>query len=78
MDNYFNCLLCNPLTKQHELNQQDFDAYTERLVTASAKYPNRVQVVFSVADLKTQLEVRDVVWAPEFRVGNQLRFLGPV
>jgi hypothetical protein len=32
--------------KQHELNQQDFDAYIERLRLISDKHPGRVQVVF--------------------------------
>jgi hypothetical protein len=63
--------------KQHELSQTDFDAYTDRLVTISAKYPKRVQVVFSVADLKTQFEVGDEVWMPNFTLDGSLRFLGP-
>lgn len=37
--------------KQHELSQTDFDAYTDKLQLIATKYPGRVQVVFSVADL---------------------------
>src|SRR5258705_3930942 len=33
--------------KQHELSQTDFDAYTDRLTLVAAKYPRRVQMVFS-------------------------------
>ncbi|MHB1766187.1 MAG: hypothetical protein ACYCS1_11865 [Gammaproteobacteria bacterium] len=62
--------------KQHELSQVDFDAYTDRLTVIAAKYPKRVQVVFSVADLKTQFEVGDEVWAPRFTFGGEQRFLG--
>jgi chromosome segregation ATPase len=64
--------------KQHELSQTDFDAYTSRLVLVAAKYPGRVQVVFSVADLKTQFEVGDEVWGPNFIFGANPRFLGPI
>ncbi|MEJ1961769.1 MAG: hypothetical protein WDO56_09555 [Gammaproteobacteria bacterium] len=64
--------------KQHELSQKDFDAYTDRLVRLAAAYPGRVQVVFSVADLKTQFEVGDEVWAPWFTVNGEARFLGSV
>ena len=64
--------------KQHELSQGDFDAYTDRLSMIAAKYPRRVQVVFSVADLKTQFEAGDEVWAPGFTVNGKHRFLGPV
>ena len=63
--------------KQHELNQEDFDSYADRLQMISARYPGRVQVVFSVADLKTQLQVGDEVWAPPFSADGQVRFLGP-
>jgi predicted nucleic acid-binding Zn-ribbon protein len=64
--------------KQHELSQTDFDAYTERLTVIAAKYPKRVQVVFSVADLKTQFQVGDEVWVPGFTFDGNQRFLGPV
>jgi len=64
--------------KQHELSQADFDAYTDRLTVVAAKYPKRVQVVFSVADLKTQFEVGDEVWAPGFTFDGKQRFLGPI
>jgi chromosome segregation ATPase len=64
--------------KQHELSQTDFDAYTSRLVMVAAKYPGRVQVVFSVADLKTQFEVGDEVWGPNFIFDGNPRFLGPI
>jgi len=64
--------------KQHELSQSDFDAYTERLQMVSARYPGRVQVVFSVADLKTQFQPGDEVWQPTFTIDGKPRFLGPV
>ena len=64
--------------KQHELSQEDFDAYTQRLHMIAARYPGRVQVVFSVADLRTQFEVGDEVWQPSFMANGEQRFLGPV
>ena len=64
--------------KQHELSQEDFDSYTQRLHMIAARYPGRVQVVFSVADLKTQFEVGDEVWQPGFGVDGEPRFLGPL
>ena len=64
--------------KQHELNQENFDSYADRLQMISARYPGRVQVVFSVADLKTQLQAGDEVWVPPFSANGQVRFLGPV
>lgn len=64
--------------KQHELSQTDFDAYTDRLQVVAAKHPGRVQVVFSVADLKTQFQPGDEVWQPTFTVDGEPRFLGPV
>jgi hypothetical protein len=64
--------------KQHELNQEDFDAYVERLKVVAARYPGRVQIVFSVADLRTQLEATDEVWMPAFtNEKGEPRFLGP-
>jgi hypothetical protein len=64
--------------KQHELSQIDFDAYTDRLTLIAAKYPQRVQVVFSVADLKTQFHAGDEVWIPTFTLDGNPRFLGPI
>jgi hypothetical protein len=64
--------------KQHELSQIDFDAYTERLQVLAAKHPARIQVVFSVADLKTQFEPGDEVWMPNFMIDGNPRFLGPL
>ena len=65
--------------KQHELNQDDLDAYVQRLRRLAAVYEGRLQVVFSVADLKTQLEVTDEVWEPMFlNAEGRPRFLGPV
>ena len=64
--------------KQHELNQTDFDAYTDRLQLIAAKHPGRVQVVFSVADLKTQFQVGDEVWMPSFTIDGSPRFLRPI
>jgi hypothetical protein len=63
--------------KQHELNQADFDAYADRLHIISTKYPQRVQIVFSVADLKTQFYAGDKVWIPTYTLGESSRFLGP-
>ena len=63
--------------KQHELSQADFDAYTDRLQLIAAKHPGRVQVVFSVADLKTQLQAGDELWVPSFTIDGKPRFLGP-
>lgn len=64
--------------KQHELSQSDFDAYTDSLTVLAAKYPQRVQVVFSVADLKTQIQAGDEVWLPRFTTAeDKPRFLGP-
>jgi hypothetical protein len=64
--------------KQHELSQSDFDAYADRLQLIATKYPGRVQVVFSVADLKTQFQPGDEVWLPGFTIDGKLRFLGPL
>jgi hypothetical protein len=64
--------------KQHELDQRDFDAYTEQLKALSDRHPGRVQIVFSVADLKTHFEATDEIWDPSYRLANVLRFLGPV
>jgi hypothetical protein len=64
--------------KQHELKQIDFDAYTDRLQLIAAKHPGRVQIVFSVADLKTQFQSGDETWIPNFTVDGAPRFLGPV
>jgi hypothetical protein len=64
--------------KQHELSQTDFDEYTDRLQLIAAKYPGRVQVVFSVADLKTQFQAGDERWQPTFTVDGEPRFLGPL
>lgn len=63
--------------KQHELSQTDFDAYTDRLQLIAATNPGRVQVVFSVADLKTQFQPGDEHWQPTFTVDGKPRFLGP-
>jgi len=62
--------------KQHELDQKDFDSYTDRLQLVAGKYPGRVQVVFSVADLKTQFQPGDEVWEPPFTIEGEHRFLG--
>jgi hypothetical protein len=62
--------------KQHELSQTDFDSYTDKLALLAAKYPQRVQVVFSVADLKTQFQAGDEVWIPSFTFDGNARFLG--
>ena len=64
--------------KQHELSQVDFDAYTDRLQMLAVKYPGRIQVVFSVADLKTQFQVGDEVWHASFTIDGKPRFLGDV
>jgi hypothetical protein len=64
--------------KQHELSQTDFDAYTDRLQLIAANYPGRVQVVFSVADLKTQFQAGDERWQPTFTIDESPRFLGPI
>jgi len=64
--------------KQHELSQIDFDSYAARLQMIAAMHPGRVQVVFSVADLKTQFQPGDEVWEPGFTVEGKQRFLGPV
>lgn len=64
--------------KQHELSQTDFDTYAERLQVIAARHPGRVQVVFSVADLKTQFQAGDEVWQPTFTIDGSPRFLGPL
>lgn len=65
--------------KQHELNQDDLDTYLERLRRLAGVYEDRVQVVFSVADLKTRLDVTDEVWEPMFvNAEGRPRFLGTV
>ena len=63
--------------KQHELSQADFDAYADRLVLLARKYPQRIQVVFSAADLKTQFYPGDEKWVPGFTMDGKPRFLGP-
>ena len=63
--------------KQHELSQADFDSYVERLKQLADKHAGRVQVVFSVADLKTQIEPTDEIWDPSFKnAKGKPRFLG--
>ena len=62
--------------KQHELNQADFDAYAQRLQMIASRYPRRVQIVFSAADIKTQFEAGDEVWTPSFTMDDEFRFLG--
>ena len=65
--------------KQHELDQRDFDAYAAELKILAERFPGRVQLVFSVADLKTHFEVTDEVWLPSYTNDDgELRFLGPV
>jgi len=65
--------------RQHELNQDDFNAYAERLKLLSDKYPGQVQIVFSVANLKSQIEVSDELWVTAYVNGeDEPRFLGPV
>jgi hypothetical protein len=64
--------------KQHELSQTDFDAYADRLQMIAARYPGRVQIVFSAADLKTQFQADDEMWIPGFTVDGVPRFLGPL
>jgi hypothetical protein len=64
--------------RQHELNQEDYDEYAERLKMIGDRYPGRVQIVYSVANLKTQLEVTDELWVPHYtNETNEPRFLGP-
>ena len=46
-------LLIFDAPKQHELSQADFDVYMDRMKELAERHPGRVQVVFSVADLKT-------------------------
>jgi hypothetical protein len=64
--------------KQHELSQADFNSYTDRLLLLATKHPGRVQMVFSVADLKTQFQSGDEIWMPTFTIEGNPRFLGPV
>jgi len=64
--------------KQHELSQADFDSYADRLTLIAAKHPQHIQVVFSVADLKTQFQAGDEVWLPSFTFEGNPRFLGPI
>ena len=64
--------------KQHELSQTDFDSYTDKLALLAAKYPQRVQVVFSFADLKTQFQAGDEVWIPSVTFDGNARFLGSI
>jgi hypothetical protein len=64
--------------KQHELSQADFEAYADRLQMLAARYPARVQIVFSAADLKTQFQADDEMWIPGFTVEGVPRFLGPL
>ena len=64
--------------KQHELDQRDFDAYAEQLKLLAERFPGRVQLVFSVADLKTHFEATDEVWLPSYtNEEGEMRFLGP-
>jgi hypothetical protein len=63
--------------KQHELSQTDFDAYSDRLVLLAGKHPQRIQVIFSAADLKTQFYPGDEKWVPGFTIDDKPRFLGP-
>jgi len=65
--------------QQHELSQDDFESYAERLKMLADRYPGRVQVVFSVANRKLQIEVTDEIWVPEYmNEKGEPRFLGPV
>lgn len=64
--------------KQHELKQEDFDAYMERLQILAHSHGDNVQVVFSAADVKTQLQVGDELWTPQLTVDGESRFLGNI
>jgi len=65
--------------QQQELDQRDFAAYAEQLKLLTERFPGRVQLVFSVADLKTHFEATDEVWLPSYtNEEGELRFLGPV
>jgi hypothetical protein len=66
--------------RQHELNQEDFNAYADRLKALGDRYPGRVQVVFSVANLKTQIELTsDELWVPAYQnAEGEPRFLGSI
>jgi hypothetical protein len=64
--------------QQHELSQNDFESYAERLKLLADRYPGRVQVVFSVANRKLQIEPTDELWLPEYtNEKGEARFLGP-
>ena len=66
-----------PGVNYYLLSQTDFDAYAERLVLLATKYPQRIQVAFSAADLKTQFYAGDEKWVPGFTMDEKPRFLGP-
>ena len=61
--------------KQHELSQTDFDAYTERLQPLPPSI-RRVQVVFSVADLKTSSRLATRSGCQPGTFDGSPRFLG--
>jgi hypothetical protein len=46
------------------------------LQLVAARCPGHVQLVFSVADLKAQLEATDEVWIPNFTIEGEPCFLG--
>ena len=62
-------LLLLDAPKQHELKDEDFDAYLERLRGLSERFPGRVQVVLSLSS-DLSLRTGDVRWDPEFQLDD--------
>ena len=63
--------------KQHELHQDDLNAYLGRLRDVARRFPGRTQVVFSVADLQMPTAQDTVTWQPGFATADGQRYLGP-
>jgi hypothetical protein len=64
--------------KQHELSQDDLNAYFGRLSEVSRRYPGRIQVVFSIAHTEVPLGADDVSWLPTHGTGRNAKYLLPV
>jgi hypothetical protein len=54
-----------------------FDPSLAQIQCDRSGYPERVHVVFSVADLHTIPDLDDQIWSPAFKVDELTRFLGP-
>jgi hypothetical protein len=60
--------------KQHELAEEDFNAYTTELRKLCRK--SSFQLIFAVSDMSFSTQPGDVVWRPTFGTREQPRYFG--